>query len=189
MDMSVLLFSCDANYCKRNHLRSQLLLARIVSVFGMATKWLSPAEMRAWRAYIETTNQLHAALEHGLAPHHLSLGDYEVLVLLSEAPDGRVRMCDLSEQLNLSPSGLTRRLDGLVKAGYVSRAQCTNDRRVTFASITPAGLAAFKAAVADHVHSVRTHLIDRLTPAQVDALGDIFSAVGAGLAETPKGTR
>ncbi len=155
----------------------------------MATKWLSPAEMRAWRAYIETTHQLQAALEHGLTPHHFSLGDYEVLVLLSEAPEGQVRMCDLSERLNLSPSGLTRRLDGLVKAGYVSRAQCTNDRRVTFASITPTGLAAFKAAVADHVRSVRTHLIDRLTPAQVEALGDIFTAVGAGLAEAPKGTR
>ena len=147
----------------------------------MTTNWLTPAEMRAWRAYIETTTHLRAAFEADLAPHGLTLGDYEVLVILSEAPNGQVRMCDLSDSLGLSPSGLTRRLDGLVKASYVQRAQCTNDRRVTFASITPAGVKAFHAAVEDHVHSVRMHLIDRLTPEQVEVFTDIFTAVGAGL--------
>ncbi len=151
----------------------------------MTTKWLTPAEMRAWRAYIETTNHLRAAFEADLAPHGINLGDYEVMVILSEAPDGQVRMCDLSESLGLSPSGLTRRLDGLVKAGYVQRAQCSNDRRVMFASITTAGRKAFKSAVDDHVLSVRTHLIDRLTPDQVEVFADIFHAVGVGLGRPP----
>jgi DNA-binding MarR family transcriptional regulator len=151
----------------------------------MSTKWLTPAEMRAWRAYIETTTHLRAAFEADLAPHGLTLGDYEVLVILSEADDGAVRMCDLSESLGLSPSGLTRRLDGLVKAGYVQRAQCTNDRRVMFASITPSGATVFKAAVDDHVGSVRAHLIDRLTPDQVEVFADIFTSVGVGLGRPP----
>lgn len=151
----------------------------------MTSKRLTASEMRAWRAYAETTDHLHAALEADLTPHGLSLGDYQVLVILSEAADGALRMCDLSEQLGLSPSGLTRRLDGLVKLGYVLRSQCSSDRRVMFASITPTGLKALESAVTDHVLSVRRHLIDQLTPEQVVTLGDIFITVGTGLGRQP----
>ncbi|CAB4883015.1 unannotated protein [freshwater metagenome] len=147
----------------------------------MTSGRLTATEMRAWRAYAETIDHLRAALEADLVPHGLSLGDYEVLVILSESVDGRLRMCDLSNELGLSPSGLTRRLDGLVKADYVARTQGTSDRRVMYASITSEGRHALQRAVPDHVRSVRTHLIDRLTPAQVTALGDIFRAVGDGL--------
>jgi len=145
------------------------------------TKWLSPREMRGWRAYAETNNHLLAALEADLSPHGLTLGDYEVLVILSESPEQRMRMCDLSSRLGLSPSGLTRRLDGLVKLGYVSRQPSTSDRRVMLATLTDKGLDAMHAAVADHVASVRQRLIDRLTPEQIDTLGDIFTSVAAGL--------
>ena len=61
------------------------------------------------------------ALEADLAPHGLTLGDYQVLVYLSEADDHAMRMCDLAARLQLSPSGLTRRLDGLVR-GRAGRA-------------------------------------------------------------------
>jgi DNA-binding MarR family transcriptional regulator len=141
--------------------------------------------MRGWRAYAETNNHLLAALENDLVPHGLTLGDYEVLVLLSEAQDNQMRMCDLAAKLGLSPSGLTRRLDGLVKIGYVTRLPSTADRRVMLATVTAKGLEAMKAAVGDHVASVRHHLIDRLTPEQIDALGDIFTSVALGLGRVP----
>ena len=83
----------------------------------METAWLTPAEMAAWRTYIETYGDLVAAIERDLAEHRLTLGDYQVLVYLSEADDLSMRMCDLADRLQLSPSGLTRRLDGLVSAG------------------------------------------------------------------------
>ena len=77
----------------------------------------TPRRWTAWRAYAETVFDLNAALEADLAPHGLTLGDYQVLVYLSEADDHSMRMCDLADRLQLSPSGLTRRLDGLVRAG------------------------------------------------------------------------
>jgi DNA-binding MarR family transcriptional regulator len=144
-------------------------------------KWLRPAEMRAWRAFAEVNGPLMAALESDLAPHGMTLGEYEVLVNLSEAPDRRLRMCDLATRLGLSPSGLTRRLDGLVKAGLVRRQPSETDRRVINAALTDSGLAAMRAAAGDHVRSVRRHLLDRLTAEQVDALADIFTAVAGGL--------
>lgn len=147
----------------------------------MATRWLNDTEMRGWRALIENYGHLLAAFEADLAPHGLSLGDYEVLVLLSETPDHQLRMVDLSDRLGLSPSGLTRRLDGLVRAGFVQRQISRSDRRVMIATITEPGFEALKIAVPAHVDSVRRHLIDHLTSDQVSTLGDIFVTIGNAL--------
>jgi DNA-binding MarR family transcriptional regulator len=92
-----------------------------------------------------------------------------------------MRMCDLADLLQLSPSGLTRRLDGLVKAGHVTREASTGDRRVMLATLTPSGLAALEAAAPDHVASVRRHLFDHLDDEQVDSLASIFQAIKDGL--------
>ena len=92
-----------------------------VKLISMTTAWLTTNEMRAWRNFIESVSTLTAALESDLAPFDLTMGDYEVLVRLSDAEDERLRMCDLAMALQLSPSGLTRRLDGLVSTGLVER--------------------------------------------------------------------
>jgi DNA-binding MarR family transcriptional regulator len=149
----------------------------------MATKWLTTREMAAWRTYIETYADLISAIERDLAETGLTLGDYQVLVYLSEAPDRSMRMCDLADRLQLSPSGLTRRLDGLVKAGHVTREASTDDRRVMLATLTPHGFATLDAAAPDHVASVRRHIFDHLDDGQVDALASIFQAIREGLAE------
>lgn len=149
----------------------------------MATNWLTTREMAAWRTYIETYGDLIAAIERDLAEHELTLGDYQVFVYLSEAPDRSMRMCDLADLLQLSPSGLTRRLDGLVKAGFVTREASTHDRRVMLAALTPTGLATLEAAAPDHVASVRRHMFDHLDDDQVDSLASIFQAISNGLAQ------
>src|SRR5262249_32674569 len=93
-------------------------------------RWLSEPEMRAWRALVARTTGLMATLDRELqAEHGLSLGDYEVLVRLEDAPGRFMRMTDLATALHLSPSGITRRVDGLVRAGWVDRRQCPTDRR------------------------------------------------------------
>ena len=142
---------------------------------------LTARELAAWRSYIETTADLSSALEADLNETGLTLGDYQVLVFLSEADDRAMRMCDLAANLQLSPSGLTRRLDGLVRNGYVDRLPSGVDRRVMLAEITEAGAAKLAGAYPVHLASVRTHIIDRLEPADVDSFGRIFSTIQAGL--------
>lgn len=149
----------------------------------MATAWLTTEEMTAWRTYVETYSDLIAAIEHDLAEHDLTLGDYQVFVYLSEAPNRSMRMCDLADRLQLSPSGLTRRLDGLVKAGFVTREPSVDDRRVMLATLTPAGFTALEKAAPDHVASVRRHIFDHLDSDQVEALASIFQSVKAGLTQ------
>lgn len=146
-------------------------------------QWLDEAEARAWRNYVELIGELSAALEDDLVRSSgLTLGDYQVLVNLSEAPDQRLRMCDLAVRLQLSPSGLTRRLDGLVRTGLVERAASPDDRRVSLAALTEAGLETLRAAAPDHVVSVRRQMLDHLTREQVEALGDALVAIRSGRA-------
>ncbi|MEJ7724070.1 MAG: MarR family transcriptional regulator [Ilumatobacteraceae bacterium] len=144
-------------------------------------RWLDENEQRAWRAYIECVGDLFTAFENDLTEFGLTMGDYQVLVYLSEADDQALRMCDLARRLQLSPSGLTRRLDGMVKAGWVRRQNSQIDRRVMLAELTDAGRTALDDAAPGHVASVRRHLIDRLDRHQVQVMAEIFTAVGDGL--------
>lgn len=140
--------------------------------------WLDDEEMRAWRGLVEVHAELTAALEADLEQGFgLDGGDYGVLVNLSEAPEQRLRMCDLAARLHLSPSGLTRRLDGLVEAGYVAREPGEHDRRVTLAVLTDAGRTILEAAAPVHVSGVRRHFVDRLSRTQLRQLGAAFDAL------------
>ena len=98
----------------------------------MATQWLSPPEMAAWLAFIETTGDLMKAIERDLAPFGLDRGDYQLLAMLSEADLQRLRMSELADTLRLTRSGLTRRMEGVVKKKLVSKVQCPEDGRVVF---------------------------------------------------------
>lgn len=138
--------------------------------------------MKAWRSYVDTINDLQHVLEADVAPFGLTMGDYEVLARLSEPADRQMRMCDLANQLQLSPSGLTRRLDGLVKHGLVNRHPSASDRRVMLAVLTDDGLAVLERAAPSHVTGVRRHFIDLFSATEIRALGTAFTKVRAALA-------
>ena len=155
-----------------------------MSVMGEPTPqggWLDDEEQAAWRAYVETVGDLSGALETDLAASGLTMGDYQVLVYLSEAQHQALRMCDLAKRLQLSPSGLTRRLDGMVAAGWVRRRSSEVDRRVMLAELTGAGMSALRDAAPGHVDSVRRRIIGRLSRDQIRSMAAIFTSVADGL--------
>src|SRR2546423_13046003 len=83
---------------------------------------LTDMEMDAWQALLHTHHQLTNTLDAELRSEHcLSLGDYDVLVRLARAPEHNLRMAELAQRVMISPSGLTRVVDGLVKEGLVER--------------------------------------------------------------------
>ena len=91
------------------------------------------AWVRLLRGHASATRAMSAQL---VAEHGLTINDYECLLYLAHAEEGRVRRVDLAEQLILTASGVTRLLDGLEQAGWVERASCASDRRVTYAVLT-----------------------------------------------------
>jgi DNA-binding MarR family transcriptional regulator len=147
----------------------------------MATKWLSPQEMEAWLAFIETTGDLMKAIERDLAQYGLDRGDYQLLAILSESDDQQMRMCDLADRLRLTRSGLTRRMEGVLKKKLVSRIQSTEDGRVAFAQLTTKGFDLLKTAAPHHLESVRSLMIDLLSPAEIKAFATGFNKISANL--------
>ncbi len=151
----------------------------------MATKWLSTAEMAAWLAFIETTSDLMKAIERDLAPFGLDRGDYQLLAMLSEAESQRLRMSELADTLRLTRSGLTRRMEGVVKKRLVSKVQCPEDGRVFFAQLTPKGFQLLQDAAPSHLESVRALMIDLLSPAEIKAFSTGFGKIAKNLSALP----
>jgi DNA-binding MarR family transcriptional regulator len=155
-----------------------------------SARWLDDEEMAAWRGLVETFADVEADLDADLQRQHgMTAGDYGVLVQLSEEESGRLRMCDLAERLHLSPSGLTRRIDGLVKTGLVCREPGPDDRRVVWAVLTAAGRKRIEDAAPDHVESVRRYVFDHLTRTQVRELGAALAALRSARADAARPTR
>jgi len=141
-------------------------------------RWLTPPEQTAWRALLDGTRLLFQALDRELTSDaDLSLTDYELLVRLSEAPEGRLRMRDLADATLSTRSGVTRAVTRAEKLGWVRRVECEDDRRGMNAELTPAGRAKLAASAPGHVGAVRENLIDLLTPQQLDQLIRIGSVV------------
>lgn len=141
------------------------------------TRWLDDEEMTAWRSLIETGADLFRALELDLAEHGLTQGDYQVLVYLSESDGDRLRMTDLACRLQLTPSGLTRRLDRLIASGLVERMRSEDDGRVMLAVMTPSGRQLLERTAPHHVESVRRHMIDLLDREELRAIGSSFGKI------------
>ena len=133
------------------------------------------AEQRAFvgliRAYAATTRRLSADLEND---HALTLSDYEVLLHLAHAPDRMMRRIDLARSVLLTPSGITRLLEGLERQGFVERAKCESDARVTYALLTDAGHAKLREASETHLEDIRAHFADRFSADELDALGALL---------------
>lgn len=147
-------------------------------------RWLNDAEMKAWRGFVTTSPDLMNAIERDLGVFGLDAGDYQLLAMLSEAPDHRLKMCDLADTLRLSRSGLTRRMDGVVKAKYVERIQDKDDRRASFAHLTEKGYEFLKKVAPLHLKDVRNRMIDLLNESEIKALGSAFAKINAHLRTT-----
>lgn len=123
--------------------------------------WLTDAQQKVWRQLLAVQSRVLDRLDEELRlAHGLTLGDYGVLVHLSEAGPEGLRMSDLAVRSLLSRSGLTRRVDALARNGLVERRACPADGRGALAILTPAGAEKLSEAAPTHVAGVRRYLID-----------------------------
>lgn len=145
----------------------------------MEPRWLSEADQVVWREYLRATLTVREALERDLLNEAgLSLNEYEVLVVLSEQPDRRIRMSTLAEELVNSRSRLSHTIGRMEKRGLVDRESCTKDGRGVYCGLTDEGYEVLVSAAPHHVESVRRHIFDRLTPEDIAALGAVLPKLG-----------
>jgi DNA-binding MarR family transcriptional regulator len=152
----------------------------------MTGQWLSAAQQRVWRAYLEMERLLPARVARELqATSGLSGAEYEVLVHLSETPGGRLRPFQLGEDMHWEQSRLSHQLTRMQRRGLVAREECPKDGRGAFVVLTDDGRTAIESAAPAHVAVVRELVFDRLTAAEVEAFGQICAKILEALKETP----
>jgi DNA-binding MarR family transcriptional regulator len=141
-------------------------------------QWLSADEQRAWSAYRRMRTLLDLQLTRDLgADSGLSEPDYDVLSTLSEAAGGRWRASELATRLLWSSSRLAHHVGRMERRGLVGRRASADDRRGAVIELTDAGWDTLRAAAPRHVASVRRHLVDLLTPMELETLGGIARKV------------
>jgi DNA-binding MarR family transcriptional regulator len=145
---------------------------------GDRVRWLNAEERRIWLGWVFTSRLLWEEIERDLQRDSgLSFGHYEILVMLSETPTRARRMSELADATQSSRSRLSHAVARLEELGWVRREACPEDRRGQLAVLTDEGFAALEAAAPMHVESVRRHLFDLLSPAQLANLQEIQEEV------------
>lgn len=141
-------------------------------------EYLSDAEFRAWHGTLLFTNSTTRALDEALiAAHGISVKEFDVLITLSNATNGRLRMAELAERVVLSPSGVSHLVTRLERDGLVQRIVDEHDRRSFFAALTPTGHQRLHDSRPTHNEVIRDRLTRRLTPNQLRTLGALWETI------------
>jgi len=140
-------------------------------------RWLTDEQQRVWRTYLDATSRIDQHLDARLRPFGLDLGEYEILVRLSESPGRSQRMSELADAVRQSRSRLTHTVTRMEAKGLITRIPCPDDRRGVIAVLTDAGYALLGEAAPTHVESVRECFIDVVDPNDFEALGRAMAAV------------
>jgi DNA-binding MarR family transcriptional regulator len=142
------------------------------------TQWLTRKQLSAWLRLAAVLELLPTALDSQLRRDaQLTHFDYQVLAMLSEAPDRTMRMTKLAEGTTATLARLSHVVQRLETRGLLERLPCPGDRRATNARLTETGWQKVQQAAPGHVTFVRDHVIDALTPDQITQLADITQAI------------
>jgi len=148
-----------------------------MSPLQTAPRWLSVDQQQVWRSYLLGSARLAERLDADLREFGIDLGEYEILVTLSEAPERRVRMSELADAVHQSRSRLTHTVTRLENAGLVDRSNCPTDRRGVWAHLTDGGMELLELAAPSHVEAVRRNFVEAISEEDYAAVGRAFAAV------------
>jgi DNA-binding MarR family transcriptional regulator len=115
--------------------------------------------------------------------HGITLSDFEALRLLSEAPNRRMRRVDLAAGIGLTPSGITRLLDGLQDSGLVRKESCEADARVTYACLTDEGRRVLRGAADTITAAIDSLVAERYSAEELETLLGLLARLPGGAAE------
>ena len=142
------------------------------AVMTSDTPWLSAEEEHVWRGWLKLNAELSATLQRELQDDSgLSMPDFEVLVHLTDTPEGRVRVTELARLLHWERSRVSHHVTRMERRGLVERTECADDGRGAFIAVTPAGRTAIAQAAPGHVRAVRRLMFDVLSSEEADRLG------------------
>jgi DNA-binding MarR family transcriptional regulator len=139
---------------------------------------LASTDQLAWQAFLNANQKLLTRMESELSFEcDMCLSEFEVLLHLSKSPTKSLRMTELAELARLSPSGLTRRFDLMIKRGWVTRERCDQDRRGVVAGATKQGLKQVKIATPVYLKVQDGLFFNQLVSEQLAALQGMSESI------------
>lgn len=115
----------------------------------------------------------------------LSLALWEVLVILSTAPEMRLRMTDVTKRMLVSKSNVTQLIDKLERSGMVTREPSASDRRQIYATLTAKAIEAVRRGGDIFNAAAQEHFAQHMTATEVQKVTSGLSKVIA--AHSPDG--
>jgi len=141
-------------------------------------RWLSPAQLDAWKRLVAVVELLPGILDSQLQRDAgLTHFEYFTLAMLSESEGRRLRMTALASRTNATLPRLSHVVSRLEDRGYVKRVPSESDRRATNVKLTDAGWAKVQQTAPGHVEKVRASVIDALDADDVDDLNRVMAKV------------
>ncbi len=139
--------------------------------------WLTDSQQEIWRDWLIGGNQIKDFLDADLRPYGLRLGEYEILVHLSEAPGREMRMSELAGSVHQSRSRMTHAVTRMESNGLLERTSASTDRRGVIARLTERGFKLLETAAPSHVAAVRKVFVDAIDPEDFQAVGRAMKTV------------
>ena len=135
-------------------------------------EWLTAAELDSWLSLVRLMTWLPWSIDQQLQrDSNLGIVEYQVLAMLSNSPERKMRMSVLAQITNASLSRLSHLVKRLEERGLVRREPDPADGRFTNAILTDEGFRTLAAAAPGHVAHVRSLVIDVLSPEQLRRIG------------------
>lgn len=152
--------------------------------WAVSIGWLSDVEEELWRGYLLSVGRVGRYVDghvrHGTGMPRVN---HDLLMLLSMAPQRRLRMSALASRAGIIRSRASQAVDQLENIGLVRREVHPYDRRGYIALLTDEGLTAVRASASAHATAIRRALLDVLTPAQWQQLHDITHTIATAVDE------
>ncbi len=147
---------------------------------------LTAEEMAAWRPFITAATVVVGAMDAEMkADFDISHLDHALLMLLLEQPRRRARMIDVARSLRVDPSGVTYRVRRLERLRLVDRVADPDDRRVSYARLTPRGMRLLREAWPRHRDAIRRHFLQHVRPDQLPVIAEVFGSIVAAQHPSP----
>ena len=142
-------------------------------------KLASTKAVQLWEGISRAHNSMTAAIEKDMLPQSgIALSWYEVLAHLNRAPNAMLRYQDLARFAGLTDSGVSRRLNQMIKAGLIDRHSCPTDRRGVYAHLTDKGKAGYEKSHAVFLRSLDRNLGSHLQPDEADLVHAALTRLG-----------
>ncbi|KQS22829.1 MarR family transcriptional regulator [Frigoribacterium sp. VKM Ac-1396] len=134
----------------------------------------------AWEALFRAQVSVMRELTDCFPTNEISFNEYDVLFNLSNQPDRRARIRDLTRHLLLTQPSISRLVDRLASKGIVEKASDPGDGRGIIVAMTDEGYDLYRRTAVSHAAAIRRRVGGALDDDELASLADLCTKLRLG---------